>query len=159
MNTSLIVMVPLLAFLLLGLKSIVIDVQEHRLPNKLTARLAIYIVVFEVLTSVVLNEWSHWLPMFQTVTWIFAIFLVIYWPSKNSLGFGDVKFAVPCALIIGWYTPSHWVDFFWISFGCAAVVAGLLWLTRRASRSSAIAFGPFMYVGVLIVASKAVLSG
>jgi len=157
--TSLITSIPLATFLLFGLRSIVIDLQVHRLPNKLTVRLTLLVLVSEIATSSVLRDWSQWQPMLETLFWISVIYLVIYALSRNSLGFGDVKFAIPCAVTIGWYAPEQWTNFLWVSFGCAALVAIMFWLSGKASRSSPIAFGPFMYFGVLIVATNALLSG
>ena len=151
--------IPLATFLLFGLSSIVTDLQVHRLPNKLTIRLTLLVLMSEIATSSVLRDWSQWQPMLEALGWILVIYLVIFSLSRNSLGFGDVKFAIPCAVTIGWYAPGHWTNFLWVSFGCAGLVAIALWLTGKASRSSPIAFGPFMYFGVLIVATNALLSG
>ena len=159
MRTSLLTSIPLATFLLFGLSSIVIDLQVHRLPNKLTIRLTLLVLMSEITTSSLLRDWSQWQPMLEALGWILVIYLVIFSLSRNSLGFGDVKFAIPCAVTIGWYAPGQWTNFLWVSFGCASLVAIALWLTGKASRSSPIAFGPFMYFGVLIVATNALLSG
>jgi len=151
--------IPLAVFLLFGLRSILIDLRLHRLPNKLTVRLTLLVLASEIATSLGLRDWSHWQPMLKTLIWISVIYFVIYGLSRNNLGFGDVKFAVPCAVTIGWYAPGQWANFFWVSFGCAGLVAIALWLSGKASRSSPIAFGPFMYLAVIIVATNALLSG
>lgn len=159
MSASCLALIPLIAFLIFGSTSVLIDLREHRLPNKLTLRLTVVVLASQTLTSIALANWANWPAIIKTVLWLFGSFLIIYFLSRNSLGFGDVKFAIPCALIIGWYSPSHWAAFLWVSFGCAALIAVLLWLVGRATSTSAIAFGPFMYLGVLIVATNALLSG
>jgi len=159
MSDQIIFLVPLVAFTLVGFRSVVIDLREHRLPNGLTVQLAAVSLFAQICTAIVSQDWSRWLPTFKTVLCISAGYLLLYALSKNSLGFGDVKFAIPCALTVGFYAPNQWLAFLWISFGCAALTAILLWGIGRADRSSAIAFGPFMYLGVILVASTALLGG
>lgn len=159
MSDQIFFIVPLIAFILVGLRSVVIDIREHRLPNGLTVQLLVITTFVQIYTSIVSQDWSRWLPTLKTVLCISASYLLLYVLSKNSLGFGDVKYAIPCALTVGFYAPNQWLTFLWISFGCAALTAILLWSVGRADRSSAIAFGPFMYLGVILVAAAALLSG
>jgi leader peptidase (prepilin peptidase)/N-methyltransferase len=150
---------PIAVFTIFGFRSIVVDFWEHRLPNELTIKLALYLIGSQILISLILSEWSRWLPMTQTVISLCGIYFILYVLSRNSLGFGDVKFAIPCAMTIGWYSPGLWLNYLWITFGGAALSVVILWLVGRANRSSSIAFGPYMYLGVIIVATSAVLSG
>ena len=150
---------PLLTFMCLGFVPVLIDIREHRLPNQLTFRLSA--ILFSVLTfvSVTTSDWAGWLPMFICIGYVCAAYVLLFLLGRSALGFGDVKFAIPCAAIIGWYAPSEWLLYLWISFGLAAVTAMILWGTGKANRTSAIAFGPFMYLAVILVGAKAILSG
>jgi len=136
-----------------------VDFREHRLPNGLTLRLLLVLVVSMIVSSLSLHDWTRWQPMIAAVFCVSTVFFILYLLSKNGLGFGDVKFAIPCAMTIGWYSPGQWLDYLWITFGCAALTSIILWILGKANRSSAIAFGPYMYLGVIIITCKTLVSG
>jgi leader peptidase (prepilin peptidase)/N-methyltransferase len=159
MTQSLFLVLPLITFILYGFAPVLIDIREHRLPNKLTFRLTVILLSVLVLSSLATGDWSAWLPMCVSVSYICGGYLFLFVMSKNGLGFGDVKFAIPCAATIGWYAPTDWLLYLWISFGLGAATAIILIGRGKASRASAIAFGPFMYLAVILVAANAVLSG
>jgi leader peptidase (prepilin peptidase)/N-methyltransferase len=63
---------------------------------------------------------------------------------------GDVKFAIPVGLIVGWYNPDAWLISLLITFLLAGVVSIIGLLTRKLDRKSHIPFGPYMYLGSII---------
>jgi leader peptidase (prepilin peptidase)/N-methyltransferase len=87
-----------------------------------------------------------------------AIYLILFALSRGALGMGDVKFAFPLGLTIGWYVPDMWLMAIFSSFLCAGVVALIGIAAKRITRNSPIAFGPFMFLGSLFVIAFSVLS-
>lgn len=150
---------PLFCFIIFGAESVIIDFREHRLPNILTIRLALAVLISQVTASLLVPSFESWLPMLRTVVFLFLAFLVLYLISRSSLGMGDVKFAIPCALVIGWYAPNQWVSFLWLAFGSAAAYAVIIWMRSGINRNSFIAFGPFMYLAVVFICGMSLLSG
>jgi leader peptidase (prepilin peptidase) / N-methyltransferase len=71
---------------------------------------------------------------------------------------GDVKFAFPLGLCVGWYSADFWLLAIFTSFLLAGLVAVIGLLTKRMTRKSRIAFGPYMFVGTFIVCGLAVFS-
>ncbi|NBX70884.1 MAG: hypothetical protein EBQ98_03145 [Actinobacteria bacterium] len=159
MSQAIVSLIPLITFALFGITAVLVDIREHRLPNILTIRLTVVLLGVLAITSLRSGAWSGWLPMVTCTSYICGTFLLLFAVSKNGLGFGDVKFALPCGLMVGWYAPSQWLWCLWISFGLAAMTAVAMWVMGKASRTSAIAFGPFMYFSAILVAMKAVMSG
>jgi leader peptidase (prepilin peptidase)/N-methyltransferase len=87
-----------------------------------------------------------------------AIYLILFMLSRGALGMGDVKFAFPLGLTVGWYAPELWLMAIFSSFLCAGVVALIGIAAKRITRNSPIAFGPFMFLGSLFVIAFSVLS-
>jgi leader peptidase (prepilin peptidase)/N-methyltransferase len=63
---------------------------------------------------------------------------------------GDVKFAFPLGLCVGWYVAELWLVAIFVSFLLAGLVAVIGVLTKRMTRKSRLAFGPFMFVSTLL---------
>jgi leader peptidase (prepilin peptidase)/N-methyltransferase len=63
---------------------------------------------------------------------------------------GDVKFAIPVGLIVGWFNADAWLISLLITFLLAGVVGliGMVW--RKLARTSHIPLGPFMFAGSVI---------
>ena len=71
---------------------------------------------------------------------------------------GDVKFAFPLGLCIGWYSADLWLLAIFVSFLLAGLVAFIGLATKRMTRKSRLAFGPYMFLGTSIVCGLAVFS-
>ena len=72
-----------------------------------------------------------------------AIFFVLYVLSRGSMGDGDVRLAFLAGLIVGY--PGALLVVVGAVF-MAGFVSALLLITRRATRKTAIPFGPFLVV-------------
>jgi leader peptidase (prepilin peptidase) / N-methyltransferase len=86
------------------------------------------------------------------------VYLLLYLVSGRSLGMGDVKFAFPLGLCVGWYSADYWLVAIFVSFLLAGMVAVIGLVTKRMTRKSRLAFGPYMFLGTLIVCGLAVFS-
>lgn len=59
---------------------------------------------------------------------------------------GDVKFAFPLGLAIGWYAPEQWLPTVFLTFLLAGLVALTGVALKRTSWKSQLALGPYMFV-------------
>ena len=159
MSDALFAGLPLVVFLVIGFNSVRVDIREHRLPNVLTLLCCVLIITVQLVVSRLTSDWTQWRPMLVCLLCLMGAHLFLFVISNSGLGFGDVKFAIPCGLIIGWYAPSQWLTAMWISFVSAALFALALWLLRGVRANTAIPFGPFMYFGVIMVTCRAIVSG
>ena len=77
-----------------------------------------------------------------------AGFALLHVINASGMGLGDVKLAGPLGMLLGWIS---WNSVLWgvfLGFLTAAAWSIVLLLSRRATRSSHIAFGPFMLLGL-----------
>lgn len=134
------------AFTVFGLVLSWVDIRERRLPNTLIAWLLIILIL---LTSISNNP-NQTLSGLKVAGMYSITFTFLYLISRGKLGFGDVKFAIPCGFVIGIVTPENWLLCVWLMF----VLAGLFGLARvlffRDTFSKEIPFGPFMTMSVFM---------
>ena len=78
-------------------------------------------------------------------------YLLLYLASRGSLGMGDVKFAFPLGLCVGWYSANQWLLAIFVSFLIAGVVAVIGLVAKRMTRKSRLAFGPYIFFGTFLV--------
>jgi leader peptidase (prepilin peptidase)/N-methyltransferase len=126
-----------------------VDLDVHRLPDLLV--LPSYPIAFVLLLvpTVVTGQWGWLLRAVLAALVLFVVYLVLALvsPGGGGLGFGDVKLAGVLGLLLGWLGWGPVLVSVLAAFIVGGVIAVLLLLSRRASRSSHIAFGPSMILG------------
>jgi leader peptidase (prepilin peptidase)/N-methyltransferase len=126
-----------------------IDLDVHRLPDLLV--LPSYPIAFVLLLvpTVVTGQWGALLRGVLAGLALFVVYLVLALisPGGGGLGFGDVKLAGVLGLLLGWLGWGPVVVSVLAAFVTGGVIALILLLVGRASRSSHIAFGPSMILG------------
>ena len=130
---------------------VVIDFEVHRLPNRLVFTAAGAAAVLLTVAAAVRDEWTPWLRGVEGAAAVFAILFLLAFISPRSFGFGDVKLGAVLGAYLGW---AGWVEVYYgifAGFLLGAVVAVALLATRRASMKTALAFGPMLVLGALLV--------
>lgn len=129
--------------LVLGL----IDLREHRLPNRIVYPWAGVTAAILLLTSFVLGDGAAAVRALAAAFGWSLAFLGIRLIHPPSIGMGDVKLVFVLGLYAGFLG--------WETFGAAVVLSFLLGglvsvglvVSRRATRSTRIPFGPFLLLG------------
>lgn len=125
-----------------------IDLTSHTLPDRiqypLLAGLAGYILLVRAFG--VHGLWSA----FASAIAVALVFLVLAIASAGGLGLGDVKLGAILGLWTGWIDYYGAVVFVFASFLIGGVVALAMMVTKRATRTSHIAFGPFLIAGAAV---------
>lgn len=141
---------PLAPLVVFGTWLSVIDLKIHRLPNRLVGGFT----VTELLTLLIANQGFTLAKRLQETLMIAGLntlaYLLLHAISRGSLGMGDVKFAFPLGLCIGWYVPNLWLSAILGTFVIAGLIASFGILTKRMNRNSKLALGPYMYIATLI---------
>jgi len=141
-------LIPLVVFIGFGTRLSAIDIKVHRLPNQLVAWFtATQIATLIALSLDDINDLK--LPVLVAVG-TSAIYLILFVLSRGSLGMGDVKFAFPLGLIVGWYAPELWLIAIFGTFLSAGVVALVGIIAKRMNRESKLALGPYMFLSTLL---------
>jgi leader peptidase (prepilin peptidase)/N-methyltransferase len=143
------------AYLLLGVIGAAltfIDLDVHRLPDLIVLPSYPAAVLLLLVPTVVTGQWSWLLRAGLAGLALFVVYLVLALvsPGGGGLGFGDVKLAGLLGLFLGWVGWGPVVVSVLAAFLIGGVVALLLLVSRRASRSSHIAFGPSMILGAWV---------
>lgn len=133
----------------LGVALAFIDLDTHKLPNKIV--LPAYIVVPILLVGAnVLTGWD-WALAIRTLLGcvvLYAFYFVLC--VVGGMGFGDVKLAGVLGLSLGWLGWEYVVVGGFLPFIVGGVFSVALLLLKRATRKSGIPFGPWMILGWFI---------
>ncbi|MFB7513757.1 prepilin peptidase [Streptomyces sp. NPDC056144] len=145
---------PELAVWLLGAPFAVllacVDARVHRLPDGLTLPLAAAVPLLLGLAALLPYAAGSWPGALLGALALGGSYLLLFLVNPAGLGFGDVKLALPLGAALGWYGWGVLFAGAFAGFLLGAVYGFGLVALRRAGRSSAIPFGPFMLVGGLL---------
>lgn len=151
-------MFPFIPLAYFGIRLSVIDFKTHRLPNQIVGWFALTELAVMIVLSLggpYLDQLANALAIAVATT---TSYLLLYFLSRGSLGMGDVKFAFPLGLCVGWYSANDWLLAIFTSFLLAGLVAVIGLTSKQMTRKSRLAFGPFMCLGTAIVCGFAVLN-
>ena len=130
---------------------VVVDVEHHRLPNRLLCPAAVAAVVLLAVAAASRHDWLAFFRAVEAAGVVYVVFFVLALISPRSLGMGDVRLA---ALLGAYLSFRSWPLVYLgllAGFVLAAAVAVVLLAGRRATRATALPFGPALIVGALLV--------
>jgi leader peptidase (prepilin peptidase) / N-methyltransferase len=140
-----------LALALAGAPLILIDYEHHRLPNRLVYPAALAALVLLAVAAAVRGEWNDYLRAVIAGAVAYAVLFTMMLISPRSFGWGDVRLGGVLGLYLGY---DSWVAVYYGIFGgfvLGAVLALVLLAARRATMKTALAFGPMLLLGALLV--------
>jgi leader peptidase (prepilin peptidase)/N-methyltransferase len=140
-----------LSIALTGSALTVIDYEHHRLPNRLVYPAAIGAFALLALAAAVDGDWSDYLRAVEGGAVAYVALFVLKFISPRSFGWGDVRIGGVLGAYLGYHS---WLAVYYglfAGFVFGALVSIVLIAQRRASRKTAIAFGPMMLLGALVV--------
>jgi leader peptidase (prepilin peptidase)/N-methyltransferase len=141
---------PLFVFLVVGGQLSVIDVRSHRLPNRLVVICTAGILALQITYCLAVGTIAALSQAGLTAGKIFASYVLLYLLSSGQLGLGDVKFAIPVGLIIGWFQPDGWLISLLVTFLLAGIVGLIGLFSQKLDKKSNIPLGPLMYLGSIL---------
>ena len=128
----------------------IIDYATHRLPRGVTFRAAIVGGPLLALAAINHDDNGRIGVMFASFVVTLVIFALLSALSKGGIGGGDVRLAPVLAMFLGWLGASHVYIGLAGGFILGGVFAVGMLITRRASKSTRIAFGPFLCIGAVM---------
>ena len=141
-------MIPLAYF---GARLSIIDFKSHRLPNQLVGWFVAVEILIMAVISWMASDFARLLTVLGVAAATMISYVLLYLLSRGSLGMGDVKFAFPLGLCVGWYSANQWLLAIFVSFLIAGLVAVIGLVTKQITRKSRLAFGPYMFLGTFLV--------
>jgi leader peptidase (prepilin peptidase)/N-methyltransferase len=136
---------------LTGTPLMVIDHEQHRLPNRLTYPMAAGAIVLLFVAAASRENWSDLLRAGGGGVAVFAVLYAIMLVSPRSFGYGDARLGGILGLYLGF---DSWAAVYYGILGGFVLGAGValaLLAARRANRTTAIAFAPMLVLGTLLV--------
>ncbi|WP_338672529.1 A24 family peptidase [Streptomyces sp. SCSIO 30461] len=127
-----------------------VDRRVHRLPDLLTLPLAAAAAMLLGGAALVPGAAGSWTTALLGGLVLGGAYFTLFLVNPQGMGFGDVKLAVPLGTALGWYGWEVLFAGAFAGFLLGAVYGFGLVLLRRASRRSAIPFGPCMIGGTLV---------
>ncbi len=143
------------AYLYLGVVGVgltFIDLDVHRLPDVIVLPSFPLVFLLLLVPTVLTGLWGALLRAVLAGLTLYLLYLILALvsPGGGGLGYGDVKLAGLLGLLLGWIGWGEVAVSVLAAFVLGGVVALILLLARRASRSSMIAFGPPMILGAWV---------
>jgi leader peptidase (prepilin peptidase)/N-methyltransferase len=130
----------------------IIDYTTHRLPRGVTFRAAIVGGPLLALAAINHDDNGRIGVMFASFIITLVLFALLAASSRGGIGGGDVRLAPVLAMFLGWLGASHVYIGLGSGFILGGVVAAGMLITRRATKSTRIAFGPFLCIGAVVSA-------
>ncbi|MEG3615966.1 A24 family peptidase [Isoptericola haloaureus] len=127
-----------------------VDRRTHRLPDAVTYPTTAVVGALLALAALVDGDAAPLLRAAAGAIVLGGTYLLLHLVNRSGLGLGDVKLAVLLGLVTCWFGWSPLWATAVLPFLLGGTVAIVLLVARRATRSTAIAFGPFMLAGAAV---------
>ena len=138
--------IGLLPLALISLELIRTDMKFFKLPNKLVYSsffiTVLYITIFSILKKNI-NYFTE--PILMSVVF-FSAGLIFYLFGRNAFGAGDVKLLALAGLNLGYFSVELALLAALLTFSSLLVVAVVLLISKRATATTRIPFGPFLII-------------
>ncbi|GAA1058367.1 hypothetical protein GCM10017608_34000 [Agromyces luteolus] len=144
------VLPALLAIAAAGVALSIVDLTEKRLPNAMVFPTLLVVAVLLVPASALTGDWLALAWAAAGSAGMFLFYFVLALISPKAMGMGDVKFALPLGLVLGWFGLSVWLVGLLAAFFVGAIVALTALAMRRVTLRGSIPFGPSMLAGGII---------
>ncbi|MFE5308835.1 prepilin peptidase [Isoptericola sp. NPDC056605] len=128
----------------------VIDARTHRLPDALTYPTTAVVGALLALAALGGGTWDTALRALLGGILLGGAYLLLHLVHRSGMGRGDAKLAALLGLVTAWYGWSTLVAAAVLPILLGGAVAIVLMATRRASRGTALAFGPYLLTGAAI---------
>ncbi|BDZ54378.1 hypothetical protein GCM10025870_14510 [Agromyces marinus] len=119
------VLPALLALAGAGVALSAVDLIEKRLPNAMVFPTALAVAVLLVVASALTGDWIALVWALAGGAGMFAFYFVLALVSPSAMGMGDVKFALPLGLALGWFGWWMWIG------GCSGRSSWVDWSRSR----------------------------
>ncbi|WP_438854777.1 prepilin peptidase [Agromyces sp. M3QZ16-3] len=144
------VLPALLALAAAGVALSIVDLTEKRLPNAMVFPTLLVVAVLLVVAAVLTGEWLALAWAAAGSAGMFLFYFVLALISPKAMGMGDVKFALPLGLVLGWFGWVMWVAGLMGAFLVGGVVAIVALALRRVTLRGSVPFGPSMVAGAVL---------
>lgn len=144
------VLAAYLGFTAVAIALICIDLKHMRLPDVIVLPSLAAIGLLLALAAALDGEWSRFWTVLFSGALMFILYLAIALVYPKGIGGGDVKLAPLIGIVLGFMGWGALVVGAFAGFALGAVIGLALIVMRRATRKTALPFGPFMLIGAWV---------
>ncbi len=141
----------LLALAAVAVPLVIIDFEQHRLPDRLVFTAGLAGAALLAAAAAVRHDWPAYLRAVEGGAAVFVVLFLLAFAVPRSFGFGDVKLGGVLGAYLGWFGWPYVYYGIFAGFVFGMAVALVLLASRRASLKTAMAFGPMLVLGTLVV--------
>lgn len=135
------------------------DLASHRLPNAVLGPTAVALAVLLLVAALVTGAWPDLVRGAVAAVGCGLGYLVLALLRPTGLGMGDVKLGALLGLWLGWLGWESVVLGVLAGFVLGGLAGIVLIAAGRASRTTSIAFGPWLLLGAAVASVLAVRAG
>jgi leader peptidase (prepilin peptidase)/N-methyltransferase len=128
-----------------------IDITTHRLTRSVTMRAAFIGGPLLSIAAIANNQPGKIGVMALSFTATLLTFMALSLASKRGIGAGDIRLAAVLAMFLGYLGAQYVFQGLALGFMLGGVFALLLLISRKATRNTRIAFGPYICIGAVAV--------
>jgi leader peptidase (prepilin peptidase)/N-methyltransferase len=141
-----------------GAALVVIDTRTHRLPDAVVYPATVAVAALLLAAALAGGMLGTAGRALAGAVVLVVAYAVLHLVNPAGLGLGDVKLAALLGALSAWYGWGTLAATALLPFVLGGLVAAALLVTRRATRHTAIAFGPFMLAGAALALTWARLT-
>ncbi|WP_431245479.1 prepilin peptidase [Leifsonia xyli] len=127
-----------------------IDIETHRLPDRIVLPTAVAITVLLTATAAVDGDWARLGQAAIGGAALGGFYLLLAVIRPDAMGLGDVKLAGVLGLALGWAGWAQLAVGAFAAFVLGGLVSLALLLAKRVDRKGGIPFGPWMLLGAWV---------
>jgi leader peptidase (prepilin peptidase)/N-methyltransferase len=141
---SLPVFLAILNYAALSVPLTIIDLREHRLPNRFTISALILTITLVSLDAAPDRIGQLAVGLLSGLaTWVTGYLLA----DRDGIGMGDVKLLTGMHVLLGYANPLLILVSLTFSSTLASIASGVMLLGKKATLKSRAAFGPYLFAG------------
>lgn len=128
----------------------IVDAATHRLSRRITTGTILLGAPLLAIAAVVADDPGRLVVSIASTVLLFVVFLLLWVLSRGGIGGGDVRLAIVMGMYLGWLGASYVLVAVMVASVLAGIVALVLLIGRRATRTTRLAFGPYLALGTLV---------
>jgi len=137
-------------FVATGFVLTIIDIETRRLPAGIVRTALVAITALLALSCALGADWWAFVRALLGMLLLYLFYALLWIAKPGGMGGGDVRLAGLVGLVLGWFGWAALIVGAFAAFVVGGVYGIALMLTGRATRRSAVPFGPWMIVGAVI---------
>ena len=149
MNFAYVSVLPILLIAALSIPLAVIDIREHRLPNKITYSAIIGSLFATFVASAATSRWLDFGAgiIAGSITAIIGYLLARF----KVIGMGDIKLLIAMHISLAWHAPVLILFSLSLGLGLATLIGLIGLVLGKIGPKSLMPLGPYLLLGFLII--------